>query len=163
MSDPTGVPSTPRLPFNPQRLQEPAPVRTGGPGKPLVIGCLVALVLAGIGLIAGLYYAGKNYEKIFAMSLEQVHTGVTARLPGDLPAEDRQRLDAAFASARGAVDGLRRNPSEATHLQSLMIELARETSGTGTLTRKQVEDISGILEKIGEIGKTAPAGTPPPG
>ena len=88
MAEPTGTPSTPRSPFAPP--QAPSP-RTGGPAKPLVIGCLVVLILAGIGLIASLYYVGQSYEKIFAWSLSRIRDGVQERLPKDLSAEAKQR------------------------------------------------------------------------
>jgi hypothetical protein len=144
------------LPFNP-----PAPSpRTGGPGKPLVIGCLILLVLAGIGLIGGLYYAGQNYDKLFSWSLARIRDGVLLRLPKDLPAEERQRLDAAFTAAQSAASATRRDPTTASRLQTLMLDLAHEAQGTGTLTRKQVEEITVTLEKIGELGKSGSAPTP---
>lgn len=154
MTEPTGTPSTPRSPFNPS--PGPATVRTGGPGKPLVIGCLVLLVLAGVGLIGGLYYVAQHYDQLFAWSLARVRDGVVLRLPPDLPAEDRQRLDAAFLAAQSAARAIRGNPSAAQRLQTSMLELANEAEGSGTLTRKQVEEITAILEKIAEVGKEPP-------
>jgi len=158
MADPPNIPVPPRLPFNPP---PPGP-RTGGPGKPLVIGCLVLLVLAGIGLIGGLYYAGENYDKLFSWSLARIRDGVLLRLPKDLSAEERQRLDAAFAAAQSASAASRRDPTTASRLQTLMLDLAHEAQGTATLTRKQVEEITVTLEKIGELGKGGPSATPAP-
>jgi hypothetical protein len=132
-------------------------MRTGGPGKPLVLGCLILLVLAGIGLIGGLYYAGQHYDRIFAWSLARVHDAVSLRLPKDLPAEERQRLDAAFAAAEKAAGTARSSPGAAQRLQSLMLELAHQTEGTGTLTVQQVREITATLEKIGTIGETGRA------
>jgi hypothetical protein len=160
MSEPRNVPATPRSPFTPP---PPLPsTRTGGPGKPLVIGCLVLLVLAGIGLIGGLYYAGQNYDKLFSWSLARIRDGVRLRLPKDLPADDRERLDAAFTAAQGAASAARRDPAKTAQLQTLMLDLAHEAQGTGTLTRKQVEEITATLEKIGELGKGGPAAAPAP-
>jgi hypothetical protein len=126
----------------------------------LVIGCLVVLVLAGIGLIATLYYAGQSYDRIFSWTLGRIRDGIQARLPKDLPAEERTRLDKAFTAAQSAAAASRGNPAAAGRLPSLMQDLAHEAQGTGTLTRKQVEKITGTLEKIGEVGKGGPA---PPG
>jgi len=161
MAEPPHIPATPRSPFNPPPPLPPTS-RTGGPGKPLVIGCLVLLVLAGIGLIGGLYYAGQNYDKLFSWSLARIRDGVQERLPKDLPAEERQRLDAAFTAAQSAAAASRRDPTTASRLQTLMLDLAHEAQGTGTLTRKQVEEITITLEKIGELGKGGPAPTPAP-
>jgi hypothetical protein len=126
----------------------------------LVIGCLVVLVLAGIGLIASLYYAGQSYDRIFAWSLGRIRDGIQARLPKDLPDEERTRLDKAFTAAQTAAGASRANPAAASRLQALMLDLAHEAQGTGTLTPKQVEEITNTLEKIGEVGK---GGTAPPG
>ena len=150
MAEPTGTPSTPRSPFNPP---PPAAARTGGPGKPLVIGCLILLVLVGAGLIGGLYYVGQHYDQIFAWSLTQIRNGVVTRLPPDLPAEERQRLDAAFAGAQSAAGSIRGNPAAAQKLQTAMLELAGEADGKEPLTRKQVEEMTLTLEKIAAIGK----------
>lgn len=157
MADPAGTPATPRSPFNPP--QGPT-VRTGGPGRPLVIGCLAVLVLAGLGLVGGLYYASQSYDRLLGWSLEHIHESVTARVPKDLPAEDRERLEAAFTAARGAVDATRRDPSVASGIQGLMLELSTKIQGSGTLSRQDVRDITGILEKIGQVGKGGAAAAP---
>jgi hypothetical protein len=157
---PAGVPASPRSPFNPP--QAPSSPRTGGPGKPLVIGCLVVLVLAGVGLIASLYYAGQNYDRIFSWSLGRIRDGVQERLPKDLSAEERQRLDAAFTAAQSGAGASRANPAASGKLQSLMLDLAHESEGTGPLSRKQVEEITGTLEKIGELGRTGKPPAAPP-
>lgn len=156
MADPTGTPSTPRQPFNPLPVVPQAPPRSGGPGKPLVIGCLVVLVLAGVGLIASLYYVGQSYDKIFAWSLGRIRDGVQDRLPKDLSAEAKQRLDDAFTAAQAAAGSVRGNPAAAQRLQKLMLDLAHQVEGSGPLTRQQVEEITHTLEQIGEIGKTGP-------
>jgi hypothetical protein len=157
---PAGVPASPRSPFNPP--QGPPSSRTGGPGKPLVIGCLVVLVLAGIGLMASLYYAGRNYDRIFSWSLSRIHDGIQARLPKDLSVEEKQRLDAAFTAAQSGAGASRGNPAAAGQLQRLMLDLAHEAEGDGPLSRKQVEEITGTLEKIGELGKAGKPPLPPP-
>lgn len=157
---PAGVPASPRSPFNPP--QAPSAPRTGGPGKPLVLGCLVVLVLAGVGLIASLYYAGQNYDRIFSWSLSRIRDGIQSRLPKDLSPEERQRLDAAFTAAQSGAGASRANPAAAQQLQKLMIDLAQESNGSGLLSRKQVEEITGTLEKIGELGRTGKPPSPPP-
>jgi len=156
MAEPTGTPSTPRSPFNPP---PPTAVRTGGPAKPLVIGCLVLLVLVGAGLIGGLYYVGQHYDQLFAWSLSQLRNGIVPRLPPDLPAEARQRLDAAFTDAQSAVGAIRGNPKAAQRLQTSMLELAGQAEGKEPLTLQQVEEITATLEKIAAIGKEP---EPPP-
>jgi uncharacterized protein HemX len=158
MAEPTGTPSTPRSPFHPP---PPAPkVRTGGPGKPLVLGCLILLVVAGIGLMAALYYVGQHYDQVFAWSIARLRDAVEPRLPKDLPAEDRQRLDDAFTAAQGAAGAARHNPAAAQKLQSLMLELAGKSGGSGTFTREQVREISATLEKIAEVGRPEGKGAP---
>jgi len=154
MADPTGTPSTPRSPFTPLP-PSPSP-STGGRGKPLVIGCLVILVLAGVGLIASLYYVGQSYDRIFAWSLGRVRDGIQDRLPRDLSAEERQRLDAAFTAAQAAAGSIKGNPAAAQRLKRLMLDLAHQSEGNVPLTHQQVEEITGTLEKIGEIGKSGP-------
>jgi hypothetical protein len=157
---PTGVPASPRSPFNPP--QAPS-TRTGGPGKPLVIGCLAVLVLAGVGLIASLYYAGQSYDRIFSWSLGKVRDGIQSRLPKDLSAEEKQRLDAAFTAAQSGAGASRANPAAASQLQRLMLDLAHQSEGSETLSHKQVEEITGTLEKIGELGRTGKPPSTPPG
>jgi hypothetical protein len=159
MTEPTGVPSTPRSPFSPQ---EPAAARTGGPGKPLVLGCLILLVLVGVGLIGAVYYVGQHYDQIFAWSIARLHDAVEPRLPKDLPAADRQRFEGAFNDAKGAAGAARSNPAAAQKLQTLMLELAGKTEGTGTFTHEQVAEITALLEKIAAVGK-APEATSTPG
>jgi hypothetical protein len=156
MAEPTGTPSTPRLPFNPPPAS-PA-VRTGGPGKPLVIGCLILLVLVGAGLIGALYYVGQHYDQLFAWSLARIRDGIVTRLPPDLPADARQRLDAAFAGAQSAAGSIRGNPAAAQKLQSAMLELAGQAEGKEPLTQKQVEEITATLEKIAAVGKPGSGG-----
>jgi hypothetical protein len=114
-------------------------------------------VLAGAGLIGGLYYAGQNYDRIFSWSLARIHDGVELRLPKDLSTEERQRLDAAFTTAEKGAGASRGNPAAAARLQTAMLDLAHESEGTGPLTHKQVEEITGTLEKIGAIGRARPA------
>lgn len=157
MAESTGTPSTPRSPFSPPLTPPPSP-RTGGSGKPLVIGCLILLVLAGVGLIASLYYVSQSYEKIFAWSLGRIRDGVQERLPKDLSAEAKQRLDDAFAAAQSATNAIRGNPAASTRLQKLMLDLAHQVEGNGPLTPQQVDEITRTLEQIGQIGKS---GTPP--
>ena len=127
MADSTGTPSTPRSPFTPLP-PSPSP-STGGRGKPLVIGCLVILVLAGVGLIASLYYVGQSYDRIFAWSLGRVRDGIQDRLPRDLSAEERQRLDAAFTAAQAAAGSIKGNPAAAQRLKRLMLDLAHQSEG----------------------------------
>jgi hypothetical protein len=161
MSD---TPGTPRSPFTPPpRMQPPpstAPPARGGCGKPAVIGCLVLLILTGIGLLAGLYYAGRHYDQILVWTLDRIRDGVAVRLPRDLSAEERQRLEAAFTSAKGVAAAIRRDPSVAQKVQLQLLDLAQKAQGTGTLSRQQVEEIIRTLEQIGEAGKTPPAASP---
>jgi len=162
MAEPTGTPSTYRSPFAPP--QTPSP-RTGGPAKPLVIGCIVVLILVGIGLIASLYYVGQSYEKIFAWSLGRIRDGVEVRLPKDLPAEAKQRLDNAFTAAQTAAGTVHGNPAASARLQKLMLDLAHQVEGTAPLTAQQVDEITRTLEQIGQVGKseTPPARSALPG
>ncbi|HEX7185155.1 MAG TPA: hypothetical protein VF756_25235 [Thermoanaerobaculia bacterium] len=139
----------PPSPFNPEGA---APIRPasagGGCGKPWVIGCLALLVLAGIGLIVGVWYAGKNYDKLMLWSFDQIRGGVMTRLPDDLPAVDRDRLETAFTDARSTLEKLKQGPDDAQRIQPHMMELTRKAQGEGKLTVEEVREITGILEKI---------------
>jgi len=159
------TPGTPRSPFNPPPKPQAPPVAQpgrGGCGKPAVIGCLVLLVLTGIGLIIGLYYAAGHYDRILVWTLDRIRDGVVVRLPRDLPAEERQRLEAAFASAKGVAAAIQRDPAVAQKVQLQLLELAQKAQGTGTLSRQQVEEITRDLEQIGTAGNSPPAGSPAP-
>ena len=70
------------------------------------------------------------------------------RLPDDLPAEDRDRLETAFADARTTLQGLKQNPEDAQRVQPHMMELTRKAQGEGKLTVEEVREIAEILERI---------------
>lgn len=148
MADPTIPPPPAPSPFNPQGAAPIAPAAGGGCGRPAVIGCLALLILAGIGLVAGVWYAGKNVDRLMTWSFDQVRGAVTGRLPGDLPAGDRERLETAFADARNALQRLKQNPQDAQRIQPHMMELTRKAQGEGKLTVEQVREIVEILERI---------------
>ena len=144
MTEPTVPPPPPPSPFNPEPIR---PARSGCP-KPLLIGCLAAVVLGGIVLLGGFYYLAKNYDKMMLWSFDRIEEGTKAALPSDLPAGERQRLDAAFVAARRAVEASAKVPEKAQQIQYQVMEVAR-ASQDGSVTREEVRQITEILERIG--------------
>lgn len=147
MTEPTVPPPPPPSPFHPEPIR---PARGGCP-KPLLIGCLVAVVLGGIVLLGGFYYLAKNYDKMMLWSFDRIEEGTKAALPPDLPADERQRLDAAFVSARRAIAASIKVPEKAQQMQLQMMDVAR-ASQDGRVTREEVRQITEVLERIGGTG-----------
>lgn len=147
MTEPTVPPPPPPSPFHPEPIR---PARGGCP-KPLLVGCLVAVVLGGIVLLGGFYYLAKNYDKLMLWSFDRVEEGVRAGLPSDLPAAERQRLDAAFVAARREVEASVKMPEKAQQIQLQMMDITRTTQD-GRITREEVRQITEILERIAGTG-----------
>jgi hypothetical protein len=147
MTEPTVPPPPSPSPFHPEPIR---PARGGCP-KPLLIGCLVVIVVGGAVLLGGFLYLAKHYDKLMLRSFDRIEEGTKAALPPDLPADERQRLDAAFAAARQAVAASMKVPEKAQQMQLQMMDVAR-VSQDGRVTREEVRQITEILERIGGTG-----------
>src|SRR5829696_2678372 len=106
MSEPGSIPPPPPpvLPFQPRPL-EPAPSRGGGCGKPVVIGCVAALLLGALAVLGGIYYVSSKPDTLNRMmlwSLTQMENGVMQQLPQGVTPEEKTRLQEAFAGAKQA-------------------------------------------------------------
>jgi hypothetical protein len=145
-SYPSPPPPSPFSPTGPA----PAPSRAGGCGKPVVIGCLVLVVLAGLGLVGMIWYASTNYDKLMRFSLRQSEGQILAQLPGDVTPGERQRLEEAFDAAVRAAET--RKPGEiaaqSQEVQYKMLELVRKGQD---LTREDVRELTELLEKMGGV------------
>jgi uncharacterized membrane protein len=140
---PAPPPPSPFQPIQPG----PAPAKTGGCGKPVVIGCLVVLVLVGIGLVAGFVYLSRHYDQLMNMSLRQSETQIFAQMPEDVPPEERERLRAAFEGARQAYSTreLQEVAQEGQQVQFKLLELVRKGS---SMTREDIQELTEMLEKL---------------
>jgi hypothetical protein len=145
----SSYPPPPPSPFSPTG-PAPAPRRAGGCGKPAVIGCLVLLVLAGLGLVGMIWYASTNFEKLMRFSLRQSEGQILAQLPDDVTAEERRRLEEAFDAAVRAAET--RRPDEiaapSQEVQYKLLELVRKGPD---LTREDVRELTALLEKMGGV------------
>ena len=140
-------------PFNPAA---PAPVKSGCP-KPLILGCLGLLVLAGLGLVGFFFYAGTHVGQLLQLSLRQSETAVFSQMPKDVPPAEVQRLRQAFAAARQRA-GHPTNPQEVAEasqqLQIKTLQIIRKGSG---ITRKDVQELTEVLEGFARTGNTSEA------
>ena len=138
MEPPNTPPPPPPSPFQPINPgPAPVPGKTGGCGKPVVIGCLILLVLMGIGLV--LLFS--NAPKLLDWAFGQMERGILAQLPPDV----------SKAAREGTAD-----PAELQDLQRKIMQV----SSKRPLTRQDVLDLTRELEEA--AGKKA-AGEEPPG
>jgi len=153
MEPPIAEPPAPAAsPFNPAAK----PPSKGGCPKPLILGCLGLLVLAGLGLVGFFFYAGTHVGQLLQLSLRQAETAVFAQMPRDVPPPEQQRLRAAFEAARqraGRPGHVRENAEASQQLQMKMLQAIRKGQG---LTRKDVEELTAALEEFAKTGSTLP-------
>lgn len=123
---------------------EPGPGGLTGCGKPAVIGCLVVLALVGVGLVVLVTQAPKLLRHLMGTMEAQV----TAALPEDLEAAERQRLEEAFAAAGAALTEGRADSTSLANLQTLADSLPAEGE---TLSREEVAEITRLLEEIAAV------------
>lgn len=144
---PAGVPGIPPPPGSPSR---------GGCSRPLLVGCAVALVLLGIGAVVFLVKA----PSIAQWAFTRMEAEVVSRLPADLPREDRERLERAFAAVR---QGLESGKVEVANLQPTQAKLL-EVAGKppGQVTREDVQELTESLERLAGIPATPPPPAPQP-
>lgn len=159
--EPTHQPPTQQPPPQPDN----APFQPGqsrplvggrGCGKPVVIGCLVLLVLVGLGLVGLIWYFTSHLGQIMDWQLRESKELVLARLPEDYTPAERTRVERAFDTAREEVkqEGFDLNRAQA--VQQQLLEVARNPDER--LTREQVEKLTRTLEELSRIEGEAPPG-----
>ncbi len=157
MSEPGSVPPPPppASPFNPNAVPPPQPARRGGCGKPVVIGCVSALLLAAIAALAAFYFIGKDPNRVFRWSLDKMEQGLMAQMSPEVTAEEKQRLGAAFDSVGQGLEAKRIDPSQLQDLNFKILEISRK----GPLSRDDVRQLTEDLEALaaGGAGDGSPA------
>lgn len=135
-------PPQPASPFDPN-----ARPKTGGCPKPLIIGCLVVLILGGLALVGGIYYASKNIGKIMNASLQQAENAVLGNLPDDVTPEERQRLREAFHAARERIATAKTEEiaRDGQALNFKILDIVKKEKG---ITRQDVQDLTKTLEQF---------------
>ncbi|MDH3744277.1 MAG: hypothetical protein OES47_04145 [Acidobacteriota bacterium] len=134
-------------PTEDSRPFEPGPANLTGCGKPVVIGCLVLLVL----LAAGMILLLTQSNRLMSWTMNQVKAQVMAELPPAVETEERDRLAAAFESATAALAAGDIDPED---LQSLQRVVAEVQASGGKLSAEQVEEVTLLLEEIGDSGSS---------
>ncbi len=141
----TGLPEPP--PGGDRPVDLGARVGGGGRGRRvLLIGCGVLFFLVGVAAIVFLLKAQDFLGWVFG-ELEQT---VMERVPEDLPAADRARLQHAFDEAVDDIVSGRADPAAMQRLQGELRSIVA-ASGRGPdarLTRQQVADITAALEAV---------------
>jgi hypothetical protein len=153
MSDPISPPGAPQ-PF----ASAPIEPRAGGCGKPVFVGCGVVLVLLGI---AGVIFVVKAKD-LLVWSLEKAKGGITANLPPDVTAADRERFETAFAAAAGNIKAGKMDPAALQRLQRRLMETVQKPQGQ--VTREEFLDLTRAFEELGGLAPPAvaePAAPPP--
>jgi hypothetical protein len=146
-------PPPPAAPFDPS-----ARPKSSGCPKPLVIGCLVLLILAGVGFLGFFYYVSRNMGKMMNFSLQQSETAILAKLSKDVTPEERRRLEAAFDAARqrfATTESAEEIPQASQTLNSKMVELVWKK---GEITRQEVQELTRVLEEVAR--KESPPASP---
>lgn len=126
------------------------------PGRVALLGCGVLLFLLGIAAIVFLLKADDFVGWVFG-SVEET---VVERLPQDLPADERARLDRAFAAASAKIESGEADPQALRRLQGGLTRAVRSSGDDAALTREEVAEITATLEEI--AGITPPDPNAPP-
>lgn len=126
------------------------------PGRAMLLGCGVLLFLLGAAAIIFLLKADDFVGWVFG-SVEET---IVERLPPDLPAEDRQRLERAFAAATARIQSGEADPQALRRLQGGLGRTVRGSGDDRPLTREEVADLIATLEEI--AGTTPPDPDAPP-
>ncbi len=143
MEPPVQPPPPPAAPFDPT-----ARPKSSGCPKPLIIGCLAVVVLAGVGLLGFLYYASKNMGKMMTFSLQQSETAILAKLATDVTTEERQRLEAAFDAARRRLAASQSAEEIAQASQTLNSKMLEMVWKKTAISRQEVQELTRVLEEF---------------
>lgn len=145
--------------LQPQPFSEGPREAPGGCGRPLLVGCSLAVVLVGLLLLVLLFTARDWMPGLFRWSLEQFEAQVATNLPPDLGEAERQRLADAFDSAAAAVEDGSADPVALQGLQGQLLDVAR----SGRLSREQVRDLTEALEEVAADRAPPAEAEPAPG
>ena len=137
----------------PQPFAEAPGDPPGGCSRPLLVGCGLAVVLAGLVLLVLLWKAQDLIPATVRWALAQFEQQVAGMLPDDVSEAERQRLADAFDAATDALADGSADPAALQRLQGQLMDVAR----AGSLTREQVLGLIEALEAV--AGERAP---PPP-
>lgn len=133
-------------------MQPAAPSRSGC-SKPLLIGCAVVFVLAAIAAIVGFYLIAQNANALLQWSFRQMEKAVTAEMPTDVTAEERERFKTAMAELTEALKEKRIDPASLQPVQMKFMSI----SGKGkNLTRQDVLELTEVLEQA--VATASPPG-----
>lgn len=157
MAEPGSVPPVPPVPPGGSPFNPTAPAARSGPGcsKPLLVGCGVFGLLIGIAVVFFFYSVAKDPGRFLGWSLNQMENAVTAELPQDVTAEEREQLKAAFAGVRRKVEAGELSPERLQAINYKVLELARKEGG---LKRQDVLELTAMLE--GLAGGTSEVANP---
>ena len=142
----------------PQPFAEAPQDPPGGCSRPLLVGCSLAVVLAGLVLLVLLWKAQDLIPAAFEWALGQFEQQVEGMLPEDLGEAERRRLAEAFDAAAAAVADGSADPGALQRLQGRLLEVAR----AGSLSRGEVLDLIEALEEVAGERAPPPASEPPP-
>jgi len=147
-------PGTVRSPFQPQPIspRDPAAPHRGC-SKPALVGCGLLLVLLGLGAILFIV----NAQGITAWWLRLLEKQVQTQLPPDATAQDRERLRAAFADVRRALETQKIDAAALQQVQTRVLQIAKKT---GQVSRQDILDLTAALERL--AGKSPPPQPSPP-
>lgn len=147
------LPDVPR-PF----AEEPKRVSGEGCGKIALLGCGGLILLFGIAMVL----FAMNVQDVMIWVMNRFEAQIEQSLPEDLPAEERERLHAAFDAFEEAVAEGRVDQSSLTVLQGKIMEMS-DDAGTG-LTREQVRELTLSLEEAAGVEREGrpEEGIPPP-
>ena len=153
MEPPMSEPPAPMAsPFNPAAK----PPSKGGCPKPVILGCLGALVLAGLCLVGFFVYAATHIGPLLQFQLRQSETAVFAQMPKDVPPPEQQRLRAAFEAARQRAGQTGHIQEIAEGSQQLQFKLLEAIRKGPAMTRKDIGDLTAMLEEFAKTGSTLP-------
>lgn len=117
------------------------------PGRVMLLGCGALLVLLGVAAIVFLLKADDFVGWVFG-SIEET---VIERLPPDLPAAERQRLEAAFDAATARMAAGEADPEALRRLQGELSAIVREAGDDRSLSRAEVAEIIAALEAVAGV------------
>ena len=142
----------------PQPFSEAPKDPPGGCSRPLLVGCSITLVLAGLLLLVLLWKAQDWMPSLFRWSLTQFEQQISANLPPEMSEAERQRLSEAFDAAAGAVEDGTADPAALQRLQGRLLEVARG----GRLSREEVLGLTEALEEVAGGGESPAEPGPDP-
>ncbi|HEX4952357.1 MAG TPA: hypothetical protein VF017_03040 [Thermoanaerobaculia bacterium] len=149
MSEPPVPPPPAPTPFQPDKVGAALPP---GCGKPVAIGCTLLLVL----LAAAVTILVTQQNGILRWTIKAMEAPLVSRADKEVTAEDKARLQAAFAAAGEKAAAGQADLAQLQRLQRRFLDLA----GKSTVSRQDVLDLAAMLETF--AGQPQPAPEMPP-